>query len=224
MPQPEPNATHAAAATDAPARGALALATAAAAVVFVHHARGARLADADYALVALLLLGLLSWALALARPPAVVDAFYDPYLANHIPLAQLDDGGLRQLANMPNEARALLEPHLDQLIRNARGESSDEGDKAENLEGMTEDAYKEARDPYVGAVARVAKKDPVGNVSVEDEYTLDEKRFAAMKVEYKRLDTMLAALRRASPQAYQALLGSVGAGGGGAGEPKPAGA
>lgn len=189
-----------------PAEAIIALATLACAFLFASNC--IHIAGIDYVLLVCILAGLLLWAARLEHAPLVdayVDGPADPVVTNIVPI---DTEAFAKLATLPSEARGLLEPPLDALVQSAKGNSNDEGDKPENLEPLAVEPYQETRDPYVGDVARVAKKDIMGNTTVEDVYTIDEARFEAMKIEYKRLDTMLATLRRVSPTAYAALVES----------------
>ena len=190
----------------------VAAATAATALVYVRHVawRNSQLSNTDFGLLTLMLLLLLVWAASLNKMKMIADPYIDgPADFNITPF---DKDAFQQLMNLPNEARTLIEPPLNTLITNAKGDNSNEADKPENLEPVAEADYEDAKDPYVGSVARVAKKDPVGNDVVEDVYTLDNDRFEKMKLEYKQLDAMLAMLRDVSPEHYKLFVESQPAG------------
>ncbi|EFJ40411.1 hypothetical protein VOLCADRAFT_99760 [Volvox carteri f. nagariensis] len=183
----------------------VALATLATALVFLRHVAWTRqsLSNIDFELVVCILLSLLVWAAHLGHDTAdMADQFSEQNT--------LDTEAFAKLLALPSDARTLIVAPIDNLIRNATGKTSNSSDE---LQAVAEADYEEAKDPYVGRVVRTALVDPVGNQTVEDVYTLDPKLFGKMKLEYKRLDALLATLHRVAPDLYTRLLGSQPAGG-----------
>lgn len=200
----------------------LTLATIATALVYVRHVAWYRndIGNLDFVLITFVLILLLVCSVNLTRgSQSLVDGYADAPpdatttntpAANSpiIDIVPVDQEAFSKLLELPSQVQTLIEPPLSALIKNAQGDTSDPSNDPDKLEPIKEEDYKEAKDIYVGSVARVVKSDPVGNQSVQDVYTLDPARFDAMKLEYVGLDALLALLRMSSPLGYEQLVGS----------------
>jgi hypothetical protein len=116
----------------------------------------------------------------------------------------VDAQAFGRLVGLPKKVSAMIEPPIQELIDNTgKGQSSPD---VEDLEDIPRERYVEAKDALLGSMQVVMERDPFGREAPVEKYILDEDRFKAVKVEYKRLDAMLAKLRDARPELYSQII------------------
>ena len=109
-----------------------------------------------------------------------------------------------ELADLPTKVKDLIQPPIEKMIQNSN--QSDSSSDVKNLERIPEKRYVDAEDTYVGNVESVIVRDLFGKESTTQKLVLQEDKFKAMKLEYKKLDAMLAKLREGDNALYAKLV------------------
>lgn len=137
-------------------------------------------------------------------PKATRELFEDAFGASW---HTLDASAYKELAELPVKVKDLIQPPIQEMVHNST--KGDDSSDPNNLENIDQEPYVEAEDTYIGRVETVTESDAFGKESHIRKLVVQEDRFKAMKLEYKKLDAMLAKLREGDKGLYARLIPQV---------------
>lgn len=110
----------------------------------------------------------------------------------------------QELAELPVKVKDLIQPPIEDMVNNST--KTDENSEIDNLENIDKDRYVDEEDTYVGQIEMVMERDAFGKETPRQKLVIQEDKFNAMKLEYKKLDAMLAKLRDGNKELYAKLI------------------